>query len=240
MIVIDQLAGSPIRMVKRQIRMVTGLTGLLAATGINALLNDHGDAWVGSAYAQDGESWDEDADSEAIEESSAEEAAADEPMAESAATEDASGTEEEESAPVDAAGSADDSASMTAADAPADEPAAEEPGQSGAAPAAAIDAPTEAPPQEGSQPEIASTAPDSTRQKIRAYILKNFLFSSDNAALGDRDSLIRGGILDSTGIYELIMWIEEQFGLTIVPEEMIPDNFDTLERMEAFIARKKP
>ncbi len=221
-------------MVKRQFRMVTGLTGLLAATGINALLNDHGDAWVGSAYAQDGESLDEDADAEAIDESSAEEAAADEPMAESAVTEDASGTEAQRNPRRSTqAGSADDSALDRWA--PADNLAM----TSGAASAATADAPAAAPPQEGPPPEIASTAPDSTRQKIREYILKNFLFSNDNKALGDRDSLVRGGILDSTGIYEMIMWIEEQFGFTIAPEEMVPDNFDTIESMAAFIARKK-
>ena len=76
------------------------------------------------------------------------------------------------------------------------------------------------------------------RQKIKEYILKNFLFSSDENAVGDQDSLVRGGILDSTGIYELIMYIEEEFKFTITPEEMIPDNFDTLELMDGFISRK--
>ncbi len=76
------------------------------------------------------------------------------------------------------------------------------------------------------------------RQRIKQYILKNFLFSSYDSAIGDQDSLVRGGILDSTGIYELIMFIEEEFGFTIAPEEMIPDNFDTLEAIEAFIDRK--
>lgn len=226
-------------MVKRQFRIVTGLTGLLAVTAVNGLVNDDGDAWVGSAYAQDGESGDEDADAEAIDESSAGEAATDEPMAESASTGDASGAEEEASESVDEAGSADVSTTTTTAEAPAEESVAEEPAQPDPATATADDATAAAQTQEGPSPEIASAAPDSTRQKIREYILKNFLFSSDNKALGDRDSLVRGGILDSTGVYDVIMWIEEQFGFTIAPEEMTPDNFDTIESMEAFIARKK-
>jgi len=77
------------------------------------------------------------------------------------------------------------------------------------------------------------------RQRIKQYILSNFLFSNDEGALGDQDSLVRGAILDSTGIYELIMFIEEEFGLSIAPEEMIPDNFDTLDAIDAFIARKQ-
>ncbi len=76
------------------------------------------------------------------------------------------------------------------------------------------------------------------RQKIKQYILKNFLFSKDDNAIGDEDSLVRGGILDSTGIYELIMFIEEEFKFTIAPEEMTPDNFDTLVLIDAFISNK--
>lgn len=76
------------------------------------------------------------------------------------------------------------------------------------------------------------------RQRIKQYILTNFLFSSDDSSIGDQDSLVRGGILDSTGIYELIMFIEEEFKFTVAPEEMIPDNFDTLEVIEALINRK--
>lgn len=78
----------------------------------------------------------------------------------------------------------------------------------------------------------------SHRQTIKRYILKNFLFSDDDTAIGDQDSLVRGGVLDSTGIYELILFVEEEFKLTIAPEEMVPENFDTLESMDAFIQRK--
>lgn len=78
----------------------------------------------------------------------------------------------------------------------------------------------------------------SHRQTIKRYILKNFLFSDDDTAIGDQDSLVRGGVLDSTGIYELILFVEEEFKLTIAPDEMVPENFDTLESMDAFIQRK--
>ena len=78
----------------------------------------------------------------------------------------------------------------------------------------------------------------SHRQTIKRFILKNFLFSDDDSAIGDQDSLVRGGVLDSTGIYELILFVEEEFKFTIAPEEMVPENFDTLELMDAFIQRK--
>lgn len=76
------------------------------------------------------------------------------------------------------------------------------------------------------------------RQQIKHYILKNFLFTSDESSLGDEDSLVRGGILDSTGIYELIMHIEESFGFIVPPEEMVPDNFDTISLIDRYVAAK--
>lgn len=79
----------------------------------------------------------------------------------------------------------------------------------------------------------------SIQKTLKHYILKNFLFSDDESVLGEEDSLVRGGILDSTGIYELIVFVEEEFKLSIAPEEMIPDNFDTLTAIDAFIARKR-
>lgn len=77
------------------------------------------------------------------------------------------------------------------------------------------------------------------RQHIKRYILKNFLFSSDENALGDDDSLVRGGILDSTGIYELIMHIEESFGFTVPPEEMVPDNFDSIALIDRYVTSRR-
>jgi len=77
------------------------------------------------------------------------------------------------------------------------------------------------------------------RQRIRKFVLENFLFSDDESALDDQNSLIRSGILDSTGIHELIMFIEEQFSLIVTPEEMVPANFDSIDTVDAFVNRKR-
>ncbi|ANB17175.1 Acyl carrier protein [Dokdonella koreensis DS-123] len=69
-------------------------------------------------------------------------------------------------------------------------------------------------------------------------MLKNFLFTDDETALADADSLIGNGIVDSTGILELIGFIEETHGLRIVPEEMVPANFDSIDTISAFLARR--
>lgn len=77
------------------------------------------------------------------------------------------------------------------------------------------------------------------RQAIKRYLLENFLFSTDESALGDQDPLIRNGILDSTGIHELVLFIEDAFKLTVAPEEMTPANFDSIEAIDGFVARKQ-
>jgi acyl carrier protein len=77
------------------------------------------------------------------------------------------------------------------------------------------------------------------RQMIKRYLLENFLFSTDDSALGDQDSLIRGGILDSTGIHELVLFIEEEFQIVVAPEEMTPANFDSIAAVDAFVSGKR-
>lgn len=77
------------------------------------------------------------------------------------------------------------------------------------------------------------------RQQIKRYVLENFLFSDDESAIGEQDSLIRGGIVDSTGIHELIMFLEERFALSVTPEEMTPANFDSIVTIDDFVTRKR-
>lgn len=77
------------------------------------------------------------------------------------------------------------------------------------------------------------------RQAIKRYLLENFLFSNDESALGDGDSLIRSGILDSTGIHELVLFIEEEFRITVAPEEMVPANFESIEAVDRFVSNKR-
>lgn len=76
------------------------------------------------------------------------------------------------------------------------------------------------------------------KQKIKPFLLANFLFTQDSSAISDGDSLIGGGIVDSTGILELIEFIEESYGLRIAAEEMIPANFDSLDAISIFVRSK--
>lgn len=77
------------------------------------------------------------------------------------------------------------------------------------------------------------------RRKIKQFVLQNFLFSEDESAVGDTDSLIRGGIMDSTGIHELILFLEETYQISVTPDEMTPANFDSIHSVGEFVTRKR-
>jgi acyl carrier protein len=76
------------------------------------------------------------------------------------------------------------------------------------------------------------------QQAIRSYIVDNILFG-DGESLNEDVSFQKSGILDSTGFLGLITFAEEKFGITIADDEVVPDNFDTLRKMSAFVERKR-
>jgi acyl carrier protein len=75
-------------------------------------------------------------------------------------------------------------------------------------------------------------------QQVRAFVTSNF-YVADPTTLDDKASLLDRGIIDSTGVLEVIFFIEETFGITVEDSEMLPDNLDSIERISNFIARKK-
>lgn len=75
--------------------------------------------------------------------------------------------------------------------------------------------------------------------KVRAYILENFLFTDDESAIGNSDSFLDKGVLDSTGILEVIYFLEEEFGIKIEDEEMIPENLDSINNIVNFVSKKQ-
>jgi acyl carrier protein len=77
-----------------------------------------------------------------------------------------------------------------------------------------------------------------SEQNIRNYILENYLFTDDQSALNNGDSFLNKGILDSTGILEVIYFLEDTFGIKIEDEEMIPENLDSINNILAFLKRK--
>ncbi|MBC7982355.1 MAG: acyl carrier protein [Candidatus Obscuribacterales bacterium] len=79
----------------------------------------------------------------------------------------------------------------------------------------------------------------SLQDQIRAFILENYLFSNDVSALGLDDSLLGRGIVDSTGMLEIIYFIEEQLGVKVADQDMIPDNLDSVNRIAKYVESKR-
>lgn len=77
------------------------------------------------------------------------------------------------------------------------------------------------------------------RQQIRRHIMENYLFTTDDGELADADSLMLQGIIDSTGALEVILFLEETFDITVDEEEMIPDNLDSVDKIVAYLGRKR-
>jgi acyl carrier protein len=75
-------------------------------------------------------------------------------------------------------------------------------------------------------------------EKVRQFIVKNF-YVADPAALADDTSLLDQAIIDSTGVLEVIGYIENEFGITVDDAEMLPENLDSIGRIAAFVQRKK-
>lgn len=80
---------------------------------------------------------------------------------------------------------------------------------------------------------------DSLHDQVRRFILENYLFTDDPAQLGLDDSLLGRGIVDSTGMLEIILFIEEQLGVKVADSEMIPENLDSVNRIAAFVTSKR-
>lgn len=75
--------------------------------------------------------------------------------------------------------------------------------------------------------------------KIRQFLVENFVLSEQLDELGSDDSFLENGVVDSTGILELVFFAEEQFGIQIDTSEVLPENFDSINRFAAYIRRKQ-
>lgn len=76
------------------------------------------------------------------------------------------------------------------------------------------------------------------RAKIRSYVAKNLLFSDNGFKYSDDTSFLKEGIVDSMGVLELVIFVEETFGVSADDHEIIPDNFDSVNKLANYIERK--
>ena len=76
------------------------------------------------------------------------------------------------------------------------------------------------------------------QQRVKQFIIENF-YVSDAAALTDDASLISTGVVDSTGMLEVITFLESEYGVTIEDKEMTPENLETIGRIAKFVTQKR-
>ena len=76
------------------------------------------------------------------------------------------------------------------------------------------------------------------KDQIRTYIMDNILLGSADQSIADDDSFLEKGIIDSTGILELVTFVEDEFNIEVGDEELTPDNFDSIEKLTAYTQRK--
>ncbi len=77
------------------------------------------------------------------------------------------------------------------------------------------------------------------RLQLRRYIAENLLFSDKEYPFEDDASFLKNGVVDSTGVMELVAYVEQKFGITVDPKEVVPNNFDSIKNLSAFIKQKK-
>ena len=73
---------------------------------------------------------------------------------------------------------------------------------------------------------------------VRRFIGENFLFRDDGDAITDDQSLLEAGIIDSTGVLELVCFLETTFGIEVLDDEMLPENLDAIRGIANYVARK--
>lgn len=75
------------------------------------------------------------------------------------------------------------------------------------------------------------------KTKIKNFVIENFLFGNSDG-LNNDTSFLEEGIIDSTGVLELITYLEEEFSIKVNDEELIPENLDSIEKVAVFLEKK--
>jgi len=85
---------------------------------------------------------------------------------------------------------------------------------------------------------MATTDLNTTRKELRAFILETYLFGDESEPFDNAESFMDKGIIDSTGVLELVSFLEEKYGIKVDDEEMIPANLDSIDNLAVFVQRK--
>lgn len=78
----------------------------------------------------------------------------------------------------------------------------------------------------------------SVQNEIRQFIIDNFLMGQDSDDLKDDSSFLEEGVIDSTGVLELVGFLEENYNIKVEDEELIPENLDSIKNIRAYLELK--
>lgn len=79
---------------------------------------------------------------------------------------------------------------------------------------------------------------EKTKESIRQYIANNILFSAKGYPYSDDASLLNEGIVDSMNVLELVMFVEQNFSMKVDDQDIVPDNFDSINKLATFVYSK--
>jgi acyl carrier protein len=74
--------------------------------------------------------------------------------------------------------------------------------------------------------------------RVRTFIVENFLFREDISGLADSESLLENGVMDSTGVLELVAFLETEFEIQMADAEIVPENLDSIAAIAEYVERK--
>ena len=77
------------------------------------------------------------------------------------------------------------------------------------------------------------------KEQLKDYIARNLLFSDNGFKYDDDDSFLEEGIVDSIGVLELVAFVDETFGVEVEDHEVTPDNFDSVNKLTAYVQSKQ-
>lgn len=75
-------------------------------------------------------------------------------------------------------------------------------------------------------------------QELRSFLVTNYVFAEEDLNLTNEDSFMELGLIDSTGVLELVAFLEQRFGIEVRDEELVPENLDSINNLVAFLARR--
>ncbi|CAN7152278.1 acyl carrier protein [Neorhizobium galegae] len=78
---------------------------------------------------------------------------------------------------------------------------------------------------------------EAIENSVREFIAENFLFRAD-AQVSNNQSLLESGVIDSTGVLELIAFLEQTYGITVADDEIVPENLDSIDNMTSYLSTK--